>query len=238
MDLDASKLTCSNSNVGIWKCFNCCEEFKSPISAMVTSYNNGNLGCPYCSGKKVNHKNNLLVTHPIIASEWDYVKNNKSPKDFTAGSGCRTKVWWICRVNPKHNWRASINGRTGTSNKGGSGCPYCSHRISKVETEWLDHLKVDEKYRQRTIMINGKKFLTDAYNSETNTIYEFWGDYYHGNPKKYKSNDLNQICKKTFGELYLNTIKKQEIFINAGYNLVMIWEDEWINIKKDINKIE
>jgi hypothetical protein len=227
-----SDVTCASSKIGTWKCFKCKENYKSKIHQMVKSFENKNSGCPFCTGKKVNDKNNLLVTHPQICLEWDYEKNIKGPENYTAGSGSRSKVWWICK-NKNHSWQASVNIRTGTVEKTGSNCPYCSIRVSKVETEWLDFLKIDKKYRQVYITAGNKKYSVDAYVPQTNTIYEFYGDYYHGNPKIYNPNDLNKKCKKTFGLLYENTLKKQYDIFKSGYNLIYIWESEWNIIKNN-----
>jgi len=118
----------------------------------------------------------------------------------------------------------------------GSGCPKCGKgkNISKLETEWLDSLSIPIEYRNTTIKINSKKKIkVDAYCPKTNTIYEFNGDFWHGNPKKFNQNDNNPIAKKTFGELYQETIKKEKLIKDLGYNLVVMWESEF---KK--NKIE
>lgn len=217
-----STVSCYSSKISIWKCFKCNEVFNSRIYRVVNSYKDGKTGCPFCTGKQVNSKNNLLAKHPEICNEWDYIKNIKRPEEYTAGSGSRYKVWWLC-ANKGHSWQASINTRVGKN----SGCPYCCHKISKVEIDWLNYLKIDEKYRQSNVYINGKRYLVDAYVPETNTIYEFWGDYYHGNPKIYNLDDYNKTCKKTFRELYNKTINKQNIYLSNGYNLISIWENEW-----------
>lgn len=227
---DPSKVNSYSSKIGVWKCFKCEENFNSHIYRVVNSCKEGKIGCPFCTGKRVNSKNNLLTTHPEICSEWDYIKNEKGPEKYTAGSGSRSKVWWICSKKG-HSWQASINLRTGKGKEAGSGCPHCSIRISRVESEWLNYLSIDEKYRQSKIYIDGKRYLVDAYVPETNTIYEFWGDYYHGNPKIYNLDEYNKTCKKTFRELYNKTIEKQNIFISNGYNLIFIWENEWKKFK-------
>jgi Zn finger protein HypA/HybF involved in hydrogenase expression len=226
----AYQVSSYSAKIGKWRCKKCDEVFNSRIYRVVNSYKDGKTGCPFCAGKRVNSRNNLLVTHPEICVEWDYSKNVKRPEEYTAGSGSRYKVWWICK-NRGHSWSASINMRARSK---GSDCPYCSHRISKVEIEWLNYLKIDEKYRQHKIYINGKRYLVDAYVPETNTIYEFWGDYYHGNPKIYNLDDYNKTCKKTFKELYSRTIEKEKIFRSNGYNFVFIWENEWIEINKKL----
>src|SRR5258708_39829304 len=95
----------------------------------------------------------------------------------------------------------------------GSGCPDCKEYVSNTETEWLDYLGVAEKLRQKTIMIGKKKIVTDAYDPVTNTIYEFNGDYWHGNPRTFPPSKLNTRTSKpykTMKELYDQTIERED----------------------------
>lgn len=39
-------------------------------------------------------------------------------------------------------------------------------------------------------------YKADGYCKETNTIYEFHGDFWHGNPYIFKNDTFNPICKK------------------------------------------
>lgn len=59
---------------------------------------------------------------------------------------------------------------------------------------------------------------------ETKTVYEFLGDYWHGNPKKYKGNLINPHENKSFGLLYKNTLEKIAKLKAFGYKVVHIWE--------------
>ena len=112
----------------------------------------------------------------------------------------------------------------------GAGCPNCFHNISKPETEWLDSL--DIKIRNKVIKVGSKIIKADGFDPITNTIYEFNGDYWHGNPNKYNLNDLNQRNNKTFGELYQATLTKEKLIKEGGYNLISIWEEDYYNSKK------
>lgn len=230
---DAFIVTASSAKKLEWQCDKCLEYYFATSSLIRSSSLNFN-GCPFCSGKIANNKNNITVTHPYIAKEWHYDKNLTIPEQHTAGSGCRNKVWWKCEFN--HEWQASINTRTGTKNKRGSGCPNCCHKISHPENEWLDSLNILNLEKQKKIIIGKKSFKVDGFDSVANTIYEFYGDYYHGNPKIYNLNDFNKKCKKTFGELYQKTIDKENL-LKKNYNLVIMWEKDWkesLNNKKII----
>lgn len=109
----------------------------------------------------------------------------------------------------------------------GAGCPRCSNRVSKAETRWLNSLNVALEYRQKFLqMSSGKLYLVDAYDPKTNTIYEFNGDFWHGNPAKYKPEDLNEKSKITFGALYEQTCSKKKELLANGYNVVSVWESD------------
>ena len=74
-------------------------------------------------GKKMKKLENLLLTRPDIAKEWDYKKNKPlRPEDFYCGSS-RKKVWWKCSKG--HSWKTTIAART---KKEGTGCPICCNR--------------------------------------------------------------------------------------------------------------
>lgn len=98
-------------------------------------------------------------------------------------------------------------------------------KISKSETLWLDDLNI--KIRQYRIQINDCYLFADGYDEKTNTIYEFFGDYWHCNPLKYKADYYNQRTYKTAKETwerdkqYFNTLRK------LGYNIKFVWESDY-----------
>ena len=80
---------------------------------------------------------------------------------------------------------------------------------------------------EKQIILNGKKYKLDGYCEQTNTIYEFYGDLWHGNPSKFKKDDINPVNKETYGKLYDNTIKRETELKNAGFNVITIWESDY-----------
>jgi len=106
-----------------------------------------------------------------------------------------------------------------------NGCPRCAYsNKSKQADEWLSNINNIEQ--EKIIYIKENKFLVDGFNKRTNTIYEYYGDFWHGNPKLYKSNELNKRLKIKFGELYNKTIERAKILINEGYSLIYKWETD------------
>ena len=92
-------------------------------------------------------------------------------------------------------------------------------------------LNVPIEHRQVGVKISDRFFKLDAYEPEINLIYEFYGDYWHGNPKVYKPGDMNMANKKTFGELYSKTMERENYLKSLGYKIISIWESDFNKIK-------
>ena len=111
-------------------------------------------------------------------------------------------------------------------------CTKCANYISKISQKWINK-KEQEIGRKliREYKFNPNGFhRADGYDKKTNTIYEFYGDYFHGNPnnKNYKN---YEFCKKA----YRNTLIREKLIKDLGYNLITIWESDF---RKNINKIK
>ena len=198
-----------------WKCKCCAYEWISYICNRTSGKN----GCPACAGHVVTNKNCLQIRFPCIAEEWHLIKNgNLTPKNFSYASN--KKVWWKCK-KCNYEWIGNISVRT----RHGMGCPKCSHRVSLSGTKWLDKLKIPIENREIPIKIGNRLFQVDGYDPETNTVYEYFGNFWHGNPKKFKSNDINPITKTTYGFLYKKTMEKISLIEKDGYNIIYKWSD-------------
>jgi hypothetical protein len=111
------------------------------------------------------------------------------------------------------------------------GCPKCTSIISRPEVEYLDSLGLpnDVAHRQVRLKVEGTKkgYIVDGFDPLTNTVYEFDGDFWHGNPAIYNQDDMHPRAKMTFGQLYVKTMERKEKLRQAGYKVVSIWESEW-----------
>lgn len=109
-------------------------------------------------------------------------------------------------------------------------CPACWYNgrllnlkpgnISKIESKWLDSLSVP--VRQHKLTMGNQTFLVDGFDPITNTVYECYGSFWHGDPAKYNPSDTNTKVGKTFGQLYKDTVERENI-IKQKYNLITIW---------------
>jgi hypothetical protein len=151
---------------------------------------------------------------------------------------CMKKVVIICKEHGKFEQVPNSHSR-------GNGCPRCncSNQYSKSQIEWLEFIsKYYNIYIQHAVnneeyKIPNTNLKADGYCKETNTVYEYHGDYWHGNPLIFNQKDKS-FFGKTYGELYENTLKREQKIKELGYNLVVMWENDWIKINKSIKKIQ
>jgi len=106
---------------------------------------------------------------------------------------------------------------------------------SKECCEWLDWLDIPEEWREEPVP--GTPYTADAYDSETETLYEYYGDFFHGGPTyKDRRHEINVVAGKTFAQLYAYTMTRQEHLEKKGYTFVVIWSSEWHKLRKTIGQ--
>jgi len=168
--------------------------------------------CQKCIGNiKSNTEKFILKSHKIHNNKYQYLKT-------IYGKNNEEKVIITCPIHGNF-FQAPYH------HLSGQGCVKCTSNISNKERKFLDTIKIPDTKtnRQKRIL----RFNVDGIDLDTNTVYEFLGDFYHGNPKKFKHNSYNKLCHKTFGQLYENTFKKFKILKDNGYKVKYIWEDDW-----------
>ena len=148
-----------------------------------------------------------------------------------------TKVKIICKEHGEFEQIPSSHLR-------GYGCPKCNKiGFSKSQLEWLDFVQLYENINIRHVKngdeynIPNTKFKTDGFCKETNTVYEFHGDYWHGNPEVFNSDNLTHFGVR-FGELYKKTLEREKIIKDLGYNLVVMWENKWKRMNKSFKILQ
>ncbi len=93
--------------------------------------------------------------------------------------------------------------------------------IMEQEGSFIQHAGNIGEYQ-----IPNTRYRADGYCKETNTVYEFHGDYWHGNPIVYAPDVINESTRCTMGELYQKTISKEQRLLEMGYNLIIKWETD------------
>ena len=93
---------------------------------------------------------------------------------------------------------------------------------STANPVWNSWMKDIVKENNGEYLVQAKKYKADGYCKETNTIYEFHGDYWHGNQSisKYKILTEKQLKQKEMDDL------RTKELIEKGFNVIRIWENE------------
>ena len=188
-------------------------------------------GCELCA-----RQNRVKWTAGAFEAEANRIHNSKYLYDSAAYvPNCKIPI--TCS-------RHGVFYITPNSHMAGSGCTQCGYkRSSRAAVEWLDAIAQLEKAtiqhadNGKEFSVPGTRYRADGYAADLNKIYEFNGDYYHGNPRKYSGEVYNKRMKKTMGELVEGTERKAEEIRLRGYDYEEIWEDEW-NVVKDLSKMQ
>jgi hypothetical protein len=179
-------------------------------------------GCKACSPIKFTIEDFLVKVNIIFGDTYSF--ENLSFKRMS------DKIKIICH---KHGeFTKTVEGFLS-----GSGCQVCSATISNKEFFWLISLNVPKHFHHKSLKIDGKRFNLDALDIDNKIIWEFYGDFFHGAPEKFHGNEINTLCKKSFGSLYAKTVKRELDLKRAGFNIISIWEHEFDKIYKKINGI-
>ncbi|KAJ8610007.1 hypothetical protein CTAYLR_006628 [Chrysophaeum taylorii] len=98
--------------------------------------------CPCCALIQVSSTNCVKTTHPAIAEEWHPTKNGRhvpSPRETL--SSAKAAVWFRCRRNDRHEWRAVVANRCA-----GEPCPFCAGKVALPFTTLVARLGRDLVY--------------------------------------------------------------------------------------------
>jgi hypothetical protein len=190
--------------------------FQSPFSHIY--YKNG---CNEC--RPINKR----LTKEEFVNRSNIIHNNKY--DYSLSEYVLGKLYIIIICNKHGKFK-----QTPDNHLAGHGCSICAKRISKAEIDWLNSLGIpnDKAHRDVLIKINKKRIFADGFDPENKIIYEFNGDYWHGNPDVFDQNKINIDTKKTFGELYRKTMARQKLLEDNGYKVISIWEKDWNKVNK------
>ena len=96
--------------------------------------------------------------------------------------------------------------------------------VSKREKEIVKEIKQLGYKLIHSYRVDSK--ICDVYIPSLNLIIEYFGDYWHCNPKKYESDFFNKKKGKFAWELWDYDKKKIDLIKSYGYNLEVVWEGD------------
>lgn len=121
-DIKPEDVSAKSNQYAYWLC-ELGHKYRTRIAART---GDSQIGCPYCSNRKVLLGfNDLYTTNRDVALEWD-IEANGSITPFSVVAGCNKKYGWKCMRG--HKWTTSPCSRV----YGKHNCPYCSGRLPIV----------------------------------------------------------------------------------------------------------
>lgn len=110
-------------------------------------------------------------------------------------------------------------------------CTYCNplqKGYSPPEKNLLEFIKI---IYSGEIIENDRKVIhpleLDIYIPQLSLVFEFNGDYYHSNPKFYKSHDMNKTLGLTAQQIWDKDDEKRKLCEAKGLEFHVVWEDDW-----------
>jgi very-short-patch-repair endonuclease len=123
--------------------------------------------------------------------------------------------------------------RTLMNNHGVTNAYFLSkHRIvSKNQQEIFDYLSchIPSAKFESEKFFNSKtnRYFIDIFSESLKIVIEYNGDYWHCNPKKYKSTYFHPKKQKYALEIWNDDDKKMKFMKDKGYNVLVIWENDY-----------
>lgn len=138
----------------------------------------------------------------------------------------------ICKKCGYH-WHSTIKNHINSK----AGCRICcsTRGYSEAQIKWLEDLMASENIIiQHALSPGGEHKIpsigkVDGYCHETRTVYEFHGDFWHGNPDIFSPEDIHPIIEEPYVDLYRKTIDRDQRIRNLGYNLIVKWETDLVD---------
>ena len=133
---------------------------------------------------------------------------------------------WCLRENsiaskPLHGWRLKTN-----------------HSLPSIEwllnTESIHQHPIQHARNEGEFCVPYTNYKVDGYCKNTNTIFEFHGDFWHGCPTCFPQRDEchPKLLDRTFRDVYHVTQSKMTALKAKGYQVVEMWECHWNKLKQ------
>jgi hypothetical protein len=208
------------------------------VSMKASLFLNRKQGCKQCNRENFEHKrldNFIDKSNKIHDFKYNYDKVHYENED-------KNGVFLVsidCPIHGKFEQRVGdhVHGR---------GCKKCVQvGFSRKQITWLEHIikttniKIQHALNGGEYCIPDTKYSVDGYCEETNTIYEFHGDAFHGNLNRYAADkQCHPFNDLTAKQLFDNTKRREKELECMGYNLCTMWESDFDNLKIPLLNIQ
>lgn len=141
-----------------------------------------------------------------------------------------SKQMWDKLISASKNGENSQKLKNMLNNRYAKNYHFNHKKMNKIEysvASLLTELCIKFEY-ESTIEINNKIYYPDFLITDRKIIIECYGDFWHGNPKFYKEDDLLLEDLKA-SDIHNKDEKRLLDFQNLGYKTFVFWEDDILN---------
>jgi len=155
------------------------------------------------------------------------------PKSFKDEQSLRIKQWY--QNNPEQKYfRSKSMKKNWSEGKIKPNSCAIHNSTSKQEAKFFSDIKsIFGDYAIKKSLRLGKKWIIpDVLLKDIHYVIEYYGDFWHANPEKYKANDI--IYFKTAKEVWDRDAYRIKLLKEAGYEVIIVWDSDY---KKNKEKI-
>ncbi len=171
-------------------------------------------GCPLCA--KIRFRKKSLMTAAEYQSRLDKIRPGMVLVGEYKGYFSKT----LHRCSCGRDWMSTPSNALLTKMARCLGCYLRDNKTSHVADAWLGQIeKILRVKIEREFRCGVRRYVCDGYNKRANVVFEFLGDYWHGNPRTRK--DDRRAHK------YAALKNKIKALRDAGFTVVWVWESEF-----------
>lgn len=183
-------------------------------------------GCGCCANKIRGQQGKRMTEDEFVAKASQLFPSNEYPIGHYIDYLTPVKV--VCTKHQTQFWqkpRDVIHGN--------NACPHCQNKsYSQAALKWLAFVEKRDGIKIQHALEGGEKMLqgvgkVDGWCEDSKKVFEFHGDFFHGNPTVYGMTDFNPVSKELMGVLWLKTMDKEFRVEKAGYEYEAMWEKDW-----------
>ena len=174
-----------------------------------------------------NRKSYKKENHPRWGIKLDDITKQKISKGNKGKS--KGKTW-----EERYGIQEANKRRKNTANRmSETNSKLLKKRTSKLEKQFLFELEQKGYISNKQI----SKYTVDYVNESTKHIIEINGDYWHCNPKLFKSDYYNSSIGMTAFEKWKYDEERKKYLENLGYSVTILWESDLKSNKSTIHKL-
>lgn len=207
-----------SANKTVW--WKCAKDDRHIYQASINEKDNHKTGCSVCAGRTIiQGVNDAATRFPELIKQWHPTLNGELKFSEVAPTSHKS-AWWICKIDPAHEWETKISSRTVQ----GSSCPECSFWKTEHEFREIFKEKTGLKFVSGSVPVKWNirnSTQIDILNEEQKLCIEYDGLWSHGGL---------WFSPRSEEESLDRDVRKTKALLSAGYTVIRIRADGLLTV--------